>query len=258
MHDRIIDALRELERDHNCKILFAAESGSRAWGFASPDSDYDVRAIYVNPESWYWSLEDRRSETGEAMLPGNLDVSAWELRKTLRLFGGCNPSLDEWLGSPMVYLADAQFVEELRSLVPVYFNPIKTAHHYLAMSARALDDRAGDGTISVKKLFYALRGLLAAGWAATKEQMPPTLFDDLLGDGRLSADLLDEIARLRAVKMKSGEKERIAFPPALEKFFAAEREAVSQTIAGLRHVSASWEPLDRLFQKTVRFWLAQG
>ena len=149
MHDKIVGVLHELERQQDFKVLFAAESGSRAWGFASPDSDYDVRMIYVKPEAWYWSLDAR-----------------WELRKTLRLFAGCNPSLNEWLGSPIIYYADPKFADEMRSLIPVYFNPVRTVHHYLALSAKALEDRQQDGTIAVKKLFYALRGLLAAMWTA--------------------------------------------------------------------------------------------
>ena len=171
MHDKIVGVLHELERQQDFKVLFAAESGSRAWGFASPDSDYDVRMIYVKPEAWYWSLDARQPDTSldarqpdtfNAMLPGELDVSAWELRKTLRLFAGCNPSLNEWLGSPIIYYADPKFADEMRSLIPVYFNPVWTVYHYLALSAKALEDRQQDGTIAVKKLFYALRGLLAA------------------------------------------------------------------------------------------------
>ena len=109
MHDKIIQALKELEKEKQCRILFAAESGSRAWGFASPDSDYDIRAIYVKPESWYWDIAEKTRDTIEAQLPGDLDISAWELRKTLRLFDKCNPSLNEWLGSPIIYLADEVF-----------------------------------------------------------------------------------------------------------------------------------------------------
>lgn len=123
MYDKIVGVLHELERQQDFKVLFAAESGSRAWGFASPDSDYDVRMIYVKPEAWYWSLDAKQPDTFNAMQPGELDVSAWELRKTLRLFAGCNPSLNEWLGSPIIYYADPKFADETRSLIPVYFNP---------------------------------------------------------------------------------------------------------------------------------------
>ena len=90
---RISHILRELEQKQNCRILFAAESGSRAWGFDSPDSDYDIRAIYVKPLDWYLSIEENTKDTFESMLPGDLDVSAWELRKTLRQFFKSNLSI---------------------------------------------------------------------------------------------------------------------------------------------------------------------
>lgn len=112
MHDKIIQTLKELESKENCKILFAAESGSRAWGFASPDSDYDIRVIYVKPEAWYWDITEKKPDTFAVMLPDDLDVSAWELRKTLQLFSKCTPSLNEWLGSPIIYYAEEVFLQK--------------------------------------------------------------------------------------------------------------------------------------------------
>ena len=252
MHDKIVAVLHELEREQDFKILFAAESGSRAWGFASPDSDYDVRVIYVKPERWYWSLDTKRPDTFNAMLPGDLDISAWELRKTLRLFAGCNPSLNEWLGSPIIYYADPKFADEMRSLIPVYFNPVRTVHHYLALSAKALEDRQQDGTIAVKKLFYALRGLLAAMWTAETKSMPPTPFVELLKPEYMSAEILDEISRLQEIKAQSDEKNRIPFPEILSDFFTRERENLLQETSVFSTGLALWEPLDTLFYKTVR------
>lgn len=252
MHDKIVGVLHELEIQRDFKVLFAAESGSRAWGFASPDSDYDIRAIYVKPEAWYWSLNTKQSDTIDVMLPGDLDVSGWELRKTLRLFAGCNPSLNEWLGSPIVYYADSKFTEELRSLIPVYFNPIRTVYHYLALSAKALDDRQQDGTIAVKKLFYALRGLLAAMWTAKMRTMPPTPFVELLKPEYVPAEILNEIARLQEIKAQANEKSRIPFPEILSDFFTMEREKILYNISGLSSGRASWKPLDTLFYETVR------
>ena len=252
MHDKIVAVLHELEREQDFKILFAAESGSRAWGFASPDSDYDVRVIYVKPETWYWSLDTKRPDTFNAMLPGDLDISAWELRKTLRLFAGCNPSLNEWLGSPIIYYADPKFADEMRSLIPVYFNPVRTVHHYLALSAKALEDRQHDGTIAVKKLFYALRGLLAAMWTVEARTMPPTPFAELLKPEYVPAEILDEISRLQEIKARSDEKSRIPFPEILSDFFTKERENLLHEISGFSTGQTSWKPLDTLFYETVK------
>lgn len=252
MYDKIVGVLHELERQQDFKVLFAAESGSRAWGFASPDSDYDVRVIYVKPEAWYWSLNVKQPDTFNAMLPGELDVSAWELRKTLRLFAGCNPSLNEWFDSPIIYYADSKFTEELRNLIPVYFNPVRTVHHYLALSAKALDDRQQDGTIAVKKLFYALRGLLAAMRTVKTQTMPPTPFVGLLKPEYVPAEILSEITRLQEIKARADEKSRIPFPEILSDFFALEREKILHDISGLSVGQASWQPLNSLFYETVK------
>ena len=235
MYEKIASVLHELERQQDFKVLFAAESGSRAWGFASPDSDYDVRVIYVKPETWYWSLDTKRPDTFNAMLPDELDVSAWELRKTLRLFAGCNPSLNEWLGSPVSYYADPKFADEMRSLIPVYFNPVRTVHHYLALSAKALEDRQQDGTI-----------------AAKMKSMPPTPFVELLKPEYVSAEILDEISRLQEIKAQSDEKNRIPLPEILSDFFTKERENLLRDISGFSIGQASWKPLDTLFYETVR------
>ncbi|MBQ6596412.1 MAG: nucleotidyltransferase domain-containing protein [Lentisphaeria bacterium] len=252
MRDKIIGILHELEIQQDFKVLFAAESGSRAWGFASPDSDYDVRVIYVKPEAWYWSLDAKQPDTFNAMLPGDLDVSAWELRKTLRLFAGCNPSLNEWFDSPIIYYADSKFTEELRNLIPVYFNPVRTVHHYLALSAKALDDRQQDGTIAVKKLFYALRGLLAAMWTVKTQTMPPTPFVELLKPEYVPAEILSEITRLQEIKARADEKSRIPFPEILSDFFVLEREKILHDISGLSAGQASWPALNSLFYETVK------
>lgn len=249
MHDKIVSVLHELEKQQDFKVLFAAESGSRAWGFASPDSDYDIRAIYVKPESWYWSLDAKQTDNFTAMLPDEMDISAWELRKALRLFAGCNPSLNEWLGTSIMYYADPLFAKELRDLIPMYFNPIKTVHHYLALSANAMDDYQSDGTMAVKKIFYALRGLLAAIWAAEKQTMPPTPFKDLLVSEFVPPDILAEIALLQEIKACSTEKTRVPLPNVLHSFFRTQREMVLQVTGRIKHTSASLDALNNLFYR---------
>src|SRR3954462_8352753 len=112
---RVRDALARLEAEQNVRMLFACESGSRAWGFASRDSDYDVRFLYVHVRDWYLSVEDRR-DVLEEPLTDELDVSGWELRKALRLLRKSNPPLLEWLKSPVVYQRNAQFTREFEAL----------------------------------------------------------------------------------------------------------------------------------------------
>jgi predicted nucleotidyltransferase len=114
MKDIILQKLTELEQSENIKILYACESGSRAWGFASPDSDFDVRFIYARNVNHYLSIADMPDVVG---LPVDevLDIGGWDLKKALKLFLKSNGPLYEWLQSPIVYRQDNTFADEMRS-----------------------------------------------------------------------------------------------------------------------------------------------
>jgi predicted nucleotidyltransferase len=179
MKHEIIAALADVERQHGVRVLLAVESGSRAWGFASQDSDFDVRFIYVHPTDWYLRIFEER-DVIEPDCEGLLDPSGWELRKTLRLFSKCNLALNEWLNSPVVYREAEGLRPQLQALMPSFFNPIAAVHHYLSMARSAFAARDGAGTISTKKLFYALRALFACRWIERTASQPPTEFERLV------------------------------------------------------------------------------
>ena len=200
MKERVLKELERIQREHNVRVLLAVESGSRAWGFASPDSDYDVRFIYVHRPEWYLTVHEHR-DVIEEMLPDALDVSGWELRKTLRLFAKCNLALNEWLGSPLVYMENAKFKAELSTLIPQFFNPIAAIHHYRSMAEGAFKDHFVDGQIKIKKLFYVLRPLLACRWIEATQTQPPTEFDKLVATEWVSPDEKSWIADLLKQKM---------------------------------------------------------
>src|SRR6056297_3590984 len=103
--------LEALEQQENIHIALAVESGSRAWGFASSDSDYDVRFVYLRPTNWYLSIDlERRRDVIEQPIIDEYDVGGWDLRKALQLLRKCNPPLLEWLNSPIVYRSDEQLI----------------------------------------------------------------------------------------------------------------------------------------------------
>lgn len=178
MKETILQKLTELERSENIKILYACESGSRAWGFASPDSDFDVRFIYARNVNHYLSIVEMPDMVG---LPVNevLDIGGWDLKKALKLFLKSNGPLYEWLQSPVVYRQDNAFVEEMRSLMPAYFSLRSGGNHYLSMANNTLrDDLQGD-QVKLKRYFYALRPALACQWIVEKQTVPPMEFDKL-------------------------------------------------------------------------------
>jgi predicted nucleotidyltransferase len=197
MKPETLAALDSVERQYSVRNLCAVESGSRAWGFASQDSDYDVRFIYTHPRDWYLSVFEQR-DVIEPPGDGVLDPSGWDLRKALRLFSKCNLALNEWLNSPIVYRELAGFRNKLQSLIPAFFNPIAAVHHYSSMASAAFAARAESGEINTKKLFYALRALLACRWIERHGSQPPTEFDRLVAtvaaedEARWIADLLEQ------------------------------------------------------------------
>src|SRR5690349_5244719 len=180
VHQRVHDALARVEAERNVRVLFACESGSRAWGFASRDSDYDVRFLYVHQRDWYLSVENPR-DVIEQPIDDNLDVSGWELRKALRLLRKSNPPLLEWLKSPLVYREDRAFVEQLKNLAAQFYSPRRCFEHYLHMAAgNARDYLRGRELVSLKKYLYVFRPLLACRWIERNLGPVPMLFAQLV------------------------------------------------------------------------------
>jgi predicted nucleotidyltransferase len=184
MRERIIQELDNIEREHDVRVLFACESGSRAWGFESQNSDWDVRFVYVNRLGWYLSVEAHR-DVIEEMLPDDLDLAGWNLRKALGLLRKSNPSLLEWLNSPIVYRADDTFVEGLKALAREYWSEASLFKHYLSMARTNTEKHLQSESISRKKYLYVLRPLLACRWILREKTMPPIEFEKL----RAAADL---------------------------------------------------------------------
>jgi len=204
MRAQILDCLRRLEADHDVKVLFACESGSRGWGFASPDSDYDVRFIYVNRLSWYLTVEAGR-DVIEQPISGDLDVNGWDLRKTLQLLRQSNPTLLEWLRSPIVYSEEADAAARLRALAEEGFSAVRGYHHYVSMAKKNFREHLRGEEVRYKKYLYVLRPLLAARWIRDGRGVPPMRFAALAEATLHDRALLDEINRLLDVKMRAGE-----------------------------------------------------
>lgn len=222
MTTRITAALTALEAQHDIRILYACESGSRAWGFPSPDSDYDVRFIYVRALDWYLAL-DEGPDTLNFPVDDELDLAGWELRKTLRLLRSSNAALFEWLQSPIVYHEAAGFRTQLVPLLPGAFNLKAGLHHYLGQLRRGVEEDVIGEAVRLKRLFYALRSALAARWIRERHALPPMEFAPLRE--LLPIDLQGTVAELLAQKAHSNEKTMVPRPAALVAFLAAEYAA---------------------------------
>ena len=160
----ITQRLDAIAAEEEARILFAVESGSRAWGFPSPDSDYDVRFVYVRRPDWYLSIDSRR-DVIERPIDGDLDIGGWDLKKALQLAIKPNPVLLEWLRSPILYRADAEAMARLAALAGKAAFQRPSTHHYLHLAEsqyRKFVD--GKDAVKLKKYFYVLRPVMALRW----------------------------------------------------------------------------------------------
>jgi predicted nucleotidyltransferase len=230
MLTRIQTALVQLEAIHGIRILYACESGSRAWGFPSPDSDYDVRFIYCHPPAWYLTL-DEGPDTLNVPIDDELDLAGWELRKALRLLRGANASVFEWLQSPVVYHEALDFRARLAPLLPAAFNLKAGLHHYLGQLRRGLEDDLPGPEVRLKRLFYALRSALVARWVRERHTLPPMEFAPLRA--LLPAALEPVVSALLAAKASANEKTTVSRPVELVAFLELEFAAGQAAWEGL-------------------------
>lgn len=198
----ILARLRRSQQEHGVRILLAVESGSRAWGFASPDSDYDVRFIYVHEPAWYQAVDlEERRDVIEYPITDDIDLNGWDLRKALRLFRKSNPAFVEWIQSPITYLQNGGFREQALAALPLVYTPIKGMHHYLNMAHNDHRNHLQQPQVKLKKYFYVLRALLSARWIERNGIAPPIEFHKLL-------DLLDDQPQVLQVVRQLLERKR--------------------------------------------------
>jgi predicted nucleotidyltransferase len=237
--------LEEIERTENVKILYATESGSRMWGFASPDSDYDVRFIYVRPLEFYLRLENT-SDVIEWKLDDILDINGWDLQKMLRLLHTSNPTLFEWASSPLVYKTTPEW-EKIRGIVNDYFISKTSLHHYLSMAKKHISVYLETPEVLLKKYFYGIRPVLACKWIAEKRTPPPVLFSELV-EAELDAEfkpLIDDLLRRKTDTNESGKIPRIDELNAYIKSEIEKTESLINTLPKDR--KSGYEELDRVF-----------
>ena len=201
--------LRSVHDEHHVDVLLAIESGSRAWGFPSPDSDYDCRFIFARRRQDYLSLFPAR-DVIEFSPDGILDVNGWDLGKALRLLLKGNAVVIEWLTSPFTYAADLRFRDDALALARHVARPSEIARHYLHLGERQRRTYfADERSVPLKKLFYALRPALALRWLRLHPGavIAPMHFPTLAAECDLSAELaaiIDDLLKRKAVTRELG------------------------------------------------------
>lgn len=249
MRDTIINELRKIESQENVKIIMAIESGSRAWGFASPDSDYDVRFIYVRKEEDYLKLEKVR-DVIEWKLDEVLDINGWDIKKALQLLHNSNPTVFEWCASPIIYWETEEFMW-LKDILPQYFSEKKSLYHYWHTSETTYRTHLMSDEVKVKKYFYALRPLLATKWILDKKTAPPMLFEELM-EAELEDEIKPEVMRLLEMKKELPEMGMAPKIQVINDYIERELPKIKAIAEGIEEHVAKWDALNELFLRMMK------
>lgn len=235
---RVDSLISELEQRHGFTVLYAAEAGSRCWGMESPDSDFDVRMVYVYPDDRYLSLREPPDVVQHVQ--DDLDVSGWDVRKAIRLLVKSNASLVEWFHSPVVYRDWlGSYGDAVRGIMRDHVGLGKLAHHYVGLSEGHMHKYLLPSTnidvdetrqVSIKKLLYMVRCDLTADYILIKKQIPPVRFEELTKVA--SEDEEREIKSLIDVKKKSSEGDMVDLDTA-RKFFTTNHRVSHQQASAL-------------------------
>ncbi len=244
----ISDKLSEIEDAEEVRILHCIESGSRAWGFASPDSDYDVRFIYVRKPEFYLKLE-KTSDVIEWQLDDVLDINGWDIQKAMRLLFKSNMTLFEWNISPIVYKTTREWLS-VSEVMDKYFIVEMGLHHYLNMAARHYREYLTANEVKLKKYFYALRPILACKWIIDNGKPPPILFSELV-NSELDEDMRPVVNGLIELKVRTpeiGTGQRI---DALNCYIEKSIREIQASIENCDTKRNRWEELNSLFCRIV-------
>jgi uncharacterized protein len=252
MNERIQNELLNIEKEEQVRIIYACESGSRAWGFPSRDSDYDVRFLYVRPIEDYLMITEKR-DVIERPINDRLDINGWDLKKALRLFRKSNPPLLEWLQSPIRYLEETTVAERIRSFSPLTYSPKSCMSHYLHMAKGNYREYLQQEQVRIKKYFYVLRPVLACGWIGNSGGMPPVEFKVL------AKNLLPEGSELKSLVFRLLERkkagEELDYEPKLRVIndYLEERIAYyEQALQGVPQAAGGQDRLlDELFRRSL-------
>ena len=245
----IVERLYRIEAEEDVLILFACESGSRAWGFPSADSDYDVRFLYVRPLDWYLSIEEKR-DVIEVPIEGDLDIGGWDIKKALRLFRKSNPPLFEWLQSPIVYLERGDIAARMRTIAQRYYSPVACIYHYLHMAKGNFRQYLKGDKVKTKKYFYVLRPLFAIKWIEAGFGVAPTSFETLLDKVDVAHELKDVIRGLIKLKQQGNELDYGDPIPIIAQFIEQELARLEQGVDAAPN-AAPLQEMDQIFRHCI-------
>ncbi|MFZ3579758.1 DNA polymerase beta superfamily protein [Virgibacillus sp. DJP39] len=257
MKNTVVNKLNQIEEDYHVKVLYCCEAGSRTWGLASKESDFDVRFIYIHTQDYYLGIDPvgigKKSDVIELPISTSLDMSGWELTKTLRLFRKSNPSLLEWIHSSIVYAQAFSTVDKMERLIPVIVNPGVCILHYLNIANTNVKKCQQNKRVTVKQLINVIRPILAAMWIKTHQEFPPIEFKVLLEKLIKHGEIKQQILLLLDAKTTGNSFEPDLDRKLLLEFAEQKMELLKVYTKNLQTRSPDYtKQLDRLFQETLK------
>lgn len=251
MNEKIQKYLDQIQKEKGVEILLACETGSRAWGFPSPDSDFDVRFIYKHKMDWYLNLNEQK-DTIEMMFENNeIDLSGWDLRKCLNLLWKSNPPLLERIQSPIIYIENKDFLTGINVLAKTTYSKIATMHHYLSMAKKMFTEVKRHENVKLKKLFYALRTAVACQWIIANDEMPPIVFQTMLEQLPIETYIKLRIYELIDLKATVGESYLLKEEKDLNQFIEFIIQEAEQKANTLPASNGKMEDLNNFFKKML-------
>jgi uncharacterized protein len=244
--------LHGIENEHQLTVLYGLESGSRAWGFESQNSDYDIRFLYVRSVDWYLCIE-KHSDVLDLGVSADLDISGWDLRKALWFLRQSHPVLLEWLRSPVVYLEKSEIIQQMREIGETFFAPRASVHHYVGWAERILRRYFNRPELSAKRYFYVIRPILCCRWIETVGGQPPLLIQELLTEIKLPTEAKLALDNLIIKKRAGDELDLIGRIPALDRYIAEtlpQIKSFSTTLPKPKY--APYERLNPLFHQALK------
>ncbi len=249
--ERIITQISEITDQKSIHCLHAIESGSRAWGFCSMDSDFDVRMIYCHAPDHYLSIFDKKDSfefINNNLFAVPFDIGGWDIKKALTLLYKSNAVIFEWLNSPIVYHSHSPFIDNIKSVQREFFNPRGVFYHYHGMAKNAACDLDLSQPIKLKKWFYVLRALLACRWIIQQNDIPPVNITVMLET--LEQNLHQEISQLILIKNHHDESYAQRLPHSLQKLTKELWENIDTHNPPTKSKSDS-AYLDHIFRQTI-------
>ena len=245
--------LAAFEKAEDVCVLYAVESGSRAWGFPSQNSDYDIRFVYVHKQDWYLTIDvEAQRDVIERPVENDLDFAGWDIRKALKLFAKSNPPLLEWLNSPIVYVDRENFAKDLRELRSMFFMPQKCVYHYLHMAQNNYRSYLRGSTVRIKKYLYVLRPLLAVHWIEKGRGVVPMQFSKLLENVVDEPLFVGEVKSLLKRKMDGDELDEGPTIPAIHEYIDRELARVSKLFVESQRPRLDMERLNTLYRSLLK------